>query len=146
MRQLRLLAVLGWGGPAPAPGAAHEPAGQSLADAASRLCAAPMRAEADPEWSRGGSPENANVVAKHYPDGVTNRRVLALIEGWKAGKPTDQRLAELDSLTHDALLSSKCRLRELWQRSSLRSCEYVSDQCRKAPVAPSARRRRRDSS
>ena len=112
-----VVAALGCGGHAAAPAVPHE-TGQGLADATSRVCAAPLRAAADLEWNRSGGPENDPVVTKHLADGVTNARVLGVIKGWSGDKSVDQKVAELDVLTHDALLSSKCRLREYGKPAS----------------------------
>ena len=112
MRVSLLVLLLACGGKPP-PAGPTAPSGQDLTDATSRLCAAPMRAEGDLEFHTDDAAAKAAVLDKHLKDGVTNARVLALIESWK-GKPADARLSDLDQLTHDALLSSKCRLREVW--------------------------------
>ncbi|MDB4955400.1 MAG: hypothetical protein JWO36_2969 [Myxococcales bacterium] len=81
------------------------------------LCASPKRAEADLEFASADPAVKASVLARHLKDGVKNPRVLAVIDGWKVeGKTAEQKVAELDSLTHDALLSSKCQLREVLAR------------------------------
>jgi hypothetical protein len=107
-----LLAVAACGGKPSGTGApAKKPAGQPLIDATARLCAAPTRAHADPDW-RGENPaDNVAVVGKHAADGITNKRVLAFVDGWKNGTLTvDQMRTQLDALTHEANLSSHCML------------------------------------
>jgi hypothetical protein len=102
--------------PAPtAPPKQTEPAGQSLTAAAAMLCASPTRAEHDPEFAGAEPADRAAGIAKHAKDGITNARVLALIDGWSSeDKSSAQKLTELDKLTNDAGLSSKCALREAW--------------------------------
>ena len=113
MRTFILVLAVACGGKAVPQATPAGPAGQDLTEATSLLCAAPTRAEADLEYHTDDSAAKAAVLAKHMKDRITNARVLALIDGWK-DRAAEQKVADLDQLTHDALLSSKCRLRELW--------------------------------
>lgn len=110
---LSFVALGACGGNAPATSAPTSPGGQDLAHAASLLCATPVRAEADLEYHTDDPSAKAVVLDRHLKDNITNARVLAMIAGWK-GKSAEQKVTDLDQLTHDALLSSKCRLRDLW--------------------------------
>ena len=90
-------------------------ASQDLTASTARLCAAPTRAKADPDWAGDDPRDNLAVIGKHARDGVTNKRVLAFVDAWQSGSKSMPELrAQLDSLTHDADLSSRCRLLELF--------------------------------
>jgi hypothetical protein len=116
LRSVLILATLAaCGSKAPSSPQSAPPTGQDLTDAVSRLCATPMRAQGDLEYSTGDASAKAAVLAKHLPDGITNKRVLDTIHNWSdPSKTTEQKVAELDTLTNDGLLSSKCQLREVW--------------------------------
>ena len=115
--RLALILMIACGGKATPPPAAPQPNGQDLTQATSLLCAAPTRAEADLDYHTDDPAAKAAVLAKHVRERITNARVLALIDGWK-DKSAEQKVADLDKLTHDALLSSKCRLRDVWTVSA----------------------------
>ncbi len=110
-----LIVVLAACGGAPPPAGPKAASGQDLTEATSLLCAAPMRAEADLDYQTDDMTAKQAALEKHMKERVTNARVLATIEGFH-GKSNQDRVAALDHLTHDALLSSKCQLRELWAK------------------------------
>src|SRR5438128_11599080 len=114
MRIMVLLVVCACGGKPAAPAQPAKPTGQDLTQAASLLCAAPTRAQSDLDYQTEDPAAKAAVLTKHMKDHITNARVLALIDSWQ-DKPSEQKVADLDQLTHDALLSSKCRLPEVLQ-------------------------------
>jgi hypothetical protein len=93
------------------PGA--DPAQTSLAIDVARVCAAPTRAEADPQF--GDAAARASVLSQHLSDGVTHREVLAAIERWRSDKVRpEQRATELGALLQRAGLVTPCRLAEVW--------------------------------
>jgi hypothetical protein len=93
--------------------AAPNPAQTELAIAMARVCAAPTRAEADPQF--GDAAARIGVLSSHLSDGVTHAEVLAAIERWRSDKvTTEQRNAELGALIERAGLVTPCRLAEVW--------------------------------
>ena len=116
MTKLPLLLLLAaCGGKSSSPATAPRPAGQDLTDATARLCAAPMRAQSDPDWRGDSAADNIAVIGKHARDGITNTRVLAFTTDWQNGsKGPDQLRVELDALTHEANLSSHCKLLDVF--------------------------------
>jgi hypothetical protein len=84
-----------------------------LAAALASVCAAPTRAEHDPQFGDPGA--RNDVLNKHLSDGVTHPEVLGAIEGWRSDKKTqDQREAELAALIARAGLATPCRLADVW--------------------------------
>jgi hypothetical protein len=88
-----------------------------LAAAMAAVCAAPTRAEHDPEFGDPGA--RNDVLFKHLTDGVTHPEVLATIDGWRhPDKSLEQRASELDALLARAGLATRCRLVEVFSDSN----------------------------
>ena len=101
----------------PATAPASDPAQTSLAIDVARVCAAPTRAEADPQF--GDAAARIGVLSQHLSDGVTHKDVVAAIERWRSDKLTsEQRNAELADLVQRAGLVTPCRLADVWADSS----------------------------
>ena len=83
---------------------AHE---QPLADAVTALCAAPTRAEADPDWAKAEDPgRKAQILGKHLTTGVEHPRAL------KVGNEGDAE--GLAAIVKESGVAS-CRLQEVWK-------------------------------
>ena len=113
MRSVLFAMLVACGGKSAQPAGPPAASGQDVTDAVSRLCATPMRAQADLDYSSADPAAKAATLTKHMSDGITNRHVLDTIHGW-SDKSAEQKSAELSKLTHEGGLSSKCRLLELW--------------------------------
>jgi len=84
-----------------------------LATALAAVCAAPTRAEHDPQFGDPGA--RTDVLNQHLSDGVTHPDVLAAIDGWRSDKKTtEQRQSELKALLQRAGLMTPCRLADVW--------------------------------
>lgn len=97
-----------------------------LAAALASVCAAPTRAEHDPQFGDPGA--RNDTLNKHLSDGVTHREVLTAIEGWRSDKKTqEQRQAELADLIKRAGLATPCRLAEVWADPDWGASELQSE-------------------
>jgi hypothetical protein len=124
-RALAIVTLAACGGAdKPATGTAPDPAQTSLAIDVAKVCAAPTRAEADPQF--GDAAARIGVLSQHLSDGVTHKDVIAAIERWRSDKlTTEQRNAELADLVQRAGLVTPCRLADVWADASWGASELA---------------------